>query len=110
MSIAWNAAGDFAEVVDTLESVRLWRAGAASPGAWTTGWRFSQRTPAEGASALPPVPSKVVWQLPFFEGTAAPAPGDRLIDAAGGDWTLQVVERLRGSTRYRCEAVTTVAP
>jgi hypothetical protein len=110
MSIEWNALGDFSAVVDTLEGVRLWRAGAASPEAWGRGWRFSQRTPAAGTSLLPPLESDVVWQLPVVEGVAPPTPGDRLLDTVGGDWTLRSVEPLRGSTRYRCTAVTTVLP
>jgi hypothetical protein len=110
VSIDWNATGDFAGVVDTLESVRLWRTGATSPEAWQRGWRFSQQTPGVGTSLLPPLESDVVWQLPVVEGVPPPAPGDRLLDAAGGDWTLRVVQRLRGGTRYRCTAISTGLP
>lgn len=102
MASGWNVAGDFAEVVDTLESV-VWKRRCGDERT-VEAWRFFESTGEASAPELGVRLHDAVWQLPLVEGDDAPAPGDKLIDASGVCWTVWRAEKLRGSTRWRCDA------
>ncbi len=104
MTIAWNPGGDFATVVDALESIVHWRPGAASGTAIASAWRFAHTTgesvPAGGQVRA----CDVVWQFEWPENQPDPRPGDWLIDVGEHRWTILTAERLQGLTRWRATA------
>lgn len=106
MTLNWDASGDFEEVLDTLEEVRVFRAGCDAQVTYPKAWRFVESAePANDADVV--VRRDAVWHLPAGGNQRDPAVGDRLIDAAGDCWTLSRVERLRAATRFRCESRST---
>lgn len=103
MPIDWDAAGDFELVVDTLEGVVLKRRCGGHDVA-VDAWRFSELAGAPDALGGGVSVRESVWQLAVGAGEAAPEPGDRLIDSGGLCWVVTRAERLRGETRWRCDA------
>ena len=101
MTLGWKADDDFTQVVDTLETVTLKRAGCSDE-VTMEAWRFSDKTNDEPGTEGAVHRSEAIWQLPFIEGTAPPAVGDRLIDGAGACWIVVQVDQFRGETRRRC--------
>ena len=98
MPLNWTADGDFAGVVDTLDSVTLHRVACPGETENVAALRLSE-------TALDPVGhdgailrADATWQLPV-----EPSPGDRLVDASGGCWTVRTTNRLRSSTRFVCD-------
>src|SRR5690606_26628194 len=74
MTIPWNPSGDFAAVVDALETITHWRPGAASGTAIASAWRFSHSSgesiPADGQVRA----CDVVWQFEWPETEPDPRP------------------------------------
>lgn len=101
MTLGWKAAEDFIQVVDTLESVTLKRAGCSDE-LTMEAWRFSDKTNDEPGTEGAVRRSEAVWQFPFIDGTAPPQVGDRLIDTANACWIVVQVDQFRGETRRRC--------
>lgn len=108
MVVAWNASGDFQAVVDTLETVTIVRPGDPAESASLAAWRYEETTstPWDGGDAV--VETQTTWQVPHGIDQAAPKVTERIMDASGRTWVIEQVERLRGSTRYLCEARETV--
>jgi hypothetical protein len=101
MTLEWKAGGDFVQVVDTLESVILKRAGCSEE-VMMEAWRFSDKTIDEPGTEGAVRRSEAIWQFPFIDGTDPPRVGDRLIDATSVCWTVVQVDQFRGETRRRC--------
>ena len=88
MPIAWDAAGDFAQVVDGLEPVTLRRAGTLEEVPIAAAWRFSQvQTDAEAGSGFT-FQTDCEWQFPWNEAVAPPRVGDDILDDDGHEWTI----------------------
>lgn len=110
MPIEWNAEGDFAAVVDTLEPVTLYRCPHGGVGVEMKAWRFDDATDSPDDSIGAVRRRAVVWQLPLEVDGVSPQPGDVVVDGAGGCSTIKSVNRMRGATRWSCESVrTTIA-
>jgi hypothetical protein len=102
MPITWNAAGDFADVVDGLEPVTLRRAGTLVEVPIAAALRFSQmKTAAEAGSGFT-FQTDCVWQFEWEDAESPPLVGDDILDADDHEWTILQVERLRAQTRWRC--------
>lgn len=111
MPIEWNAEGDFAAVVDTLEPVTLYRCQHGGAGVEMVAWRFDDATdsPEDAQGAVRR--RVVVWQLPLEVDGVSPQPGDVVVDGAGGCSTIRSVSRMRGATRWSCDSLrATIAP
>lgn len=100
MTQAWNAGGDFAKVVDTLEEVTIRRAGC-SEAVTADAWRFSEEVTAVQETGGAVTLTETVWQMPDTAEPFDPLVGDVLIDANQRCSTITRVERLRGTTRRR---------
>lgn len=105
MSFADDIAGDFAAVVDNLETVTFRRRGAgdsfSDTGGVTALRRALERSFGSGNSAL--AADSMVWHLEASDITSKPKQGDRIKDAAEVEW---VIGRVSGQTflnRWRCE-------
>lgn len=104
MAIDWNTAGDFSSVVDTLEPLILVRRTSTDEVAIPRAWRFGDQT-AEGDTAGGLVRRHdMVWQFEWDENESPPQLGDRLVDQQGAWWTIRVMERHQGSSRWRATA------
>lgn len=103
----WNADGDFAEVLDTLEPATLSRAGCDTVDVYPRAWRFVVSETTIGERSAKVVRSDAVWHLPIDAGKRRPEVGDRLIDGGGVCWMLRSVAQLRAATRFRCGARST---
>ena len=101
--LTWDASGDFLEVVDTLEEI-TWKDGCGGEEVTLNAWRFSERSIAspEGSSSFTVFES--TWQLQPVAGVESPAVGDRLVESDGICWVITEVKRLRGKTRFSCDA------
>lgn len=102
MSIdSWSVGDDFADVVDTLEPIRLAYPGQGLPVDTIQAWRFSEsRCPVEGIGLLAEV-VETTWQ--FHLGPAeTPRVGGTVADAGGACSTIVDVRRMGDRTRWRC--------
>lgn len=104
MTLNWTTEGDFSEIVDALEEITLMRSCASEEVVIAGAWRFHELSEeVEGTNgAVLRITSE--WHLPIASGVDAPIVADRLLDGFGNCWSLTQIERLRGSTRYRCQA------
>lgn len=103
MPMNWNAEGDFAKVVDTLESITLLSRGGQQE-ANLNAWKFSEKI-----TEIPGTEGKVlhwdaIWQVPNEDSLYNPIIGSRLLESDNTCWILTSVEELQGKTRLRCEA------
>ena len=102
MPLPWDAASDFAQIVDGLSSLSLYRRDCQDA-SWTRScWRFSHED-----RALPGLGDAVrrleaEWHVPTGEDEEPPMPGDTLVDGTKGRFTVVAVDRLRSATRYLC--------
>ena len=103
MPIDWDPLGDFDQVVDTLESV-TWKRVCEGDEKQVNAWRFSESASQHPQAGEALTYHDTVWQIPYESGDPGPQVGDRLIEADSTCWTIHKCERLRGPTRYRCEA------
>ena len=102
MPIAWNAADDFAQVLDGLEGVTLRRAGTLEELPIAAAWRYSQIQTAAPSGSGFTFQTDCVWQFEWEDIESPPLVGDDILDATGHEWTILQVERLRAQTRWRC--------
>lgn len=104
MASTWNARDDFAEVLDALEPVTLYRQGGEAAGESLQGWRYREKHSdpygAEGGVRL----TDTTWHLPIVPGDDPPRPGNTLRDESAACATIREVSQLRGQTRYACQA------
>lgn len=100
----WDAGGDFAEVLDTLEPITILCLGCLDEAVETTAWRFREERIAVADSLAALVRTDVTWQIAIAEGERSPMPGDLVIDSAGGCSVLSDVSPLQGATRHICQA------
>ena len=101
MSVSFDPADDFANVVDGLEPVTLLRPGGAATsvgGALRAAVSTAEARASEGKVTA----GDVVWHLPAAELASPPVPGDVIVDAAGGRWTVLAVRRATAQSRWRC--------
>ncbi len=98
MPLEWDADGDFAAVIDTLEEVTVERlAGGAD--VETPAWRFSEEAIDLATVSGAVVRYDAVWHTP---AGVKVAPGDAIVDAADDRWRVYQVNDLRGTTRSVC--------
>ncbi len=100
----WTTEGDFSGVIDTLEEITLLRKSTLEELIIPTAWRFHEISEEEAGTngLVRRITSE--WHLPIESGVNEPMISDRLLDGFGNCWTLTHIERLRGSTRFRCQA------
>lgn len=105
MTDNWSPAGDFIEVVDTLEPVTVLRCGRPDHALVAQAWRFEESR-SDSTQAPGVLTRKVTtWQLYAPEDESPPKPGDRLIYDQTLCATIRSVKRQQGATRLVCEAV-----
>jgi hypothetical protein len=102
MSLSFDPSGDFANVVDGLEPVTLLRPGSSSTASVDGAMRAAVCTAEARASDGKVTAGDVVWHLPAAELDAPPGPGDVIVDAAGGRWTVLAVRLATAGSRWRC--------
>jgi hypothetical protein len=101
MSVSFDPADDFANVTDGLEPVTLLRPGSAATsigGALRAAVSTAEARASEGKHTA----GDVVWHVPAAEVAGPPVPGDVIVDAAGGRWTVLGVRRATAGSRWRC--------
>lgn len=104
MVMDWNTAGDFSSVVDTLEPLILVRRTSADEVAIPHAWRFADQTAESDTAGGWVGRHDAVWQFEWDDGEPLPELGDRLVDQHGESWTIRVMERHQGSSRWRIGA------
>jgi len=107
MTLDFDPAADFAEVIDGTETVTLLRRGntPGSPGTAVAGALRRAVTTREAAQTGGRyTASDVTWHLPVEELGDAPAVGDLLSDGQGRRWTILEVTLATRRTRWRCTA------
>ncbi len=102
---SWDAAGDFAEVLDALETVSLQRKGCREHAIEATAWRFGEERLPDEDSYAGLIRSELTWQIAVPEETPRLAPGDIIVDSAGACSMLRRVRHLRGATRTWCQSI-----
>ena len=90
MSLSFDPGDDFANVTDGLEPVTLLRPGSAATSVGGA-LRAAVSTAEARASDGKYTAGDVVWHLPAAEVSSPPVPGDVIVDAAGGRWTVLAV-------------------
>lgn len=100
MTQLWNAGGDFAKVVDTLESLTIRRVGCVASLS-TSGWRYSESTTQLAGFGGAVTATETIWQVPATSASLDPSVGDRVIDADSTCSTIIEVDPQRGATRKR---------
>jgi hypothetical protein len=104
MAIAFNAAGDFATIVDGAESLTLKRRDSATTITVLTARRLSSQSIEAEPAAGHVAQADVDWQFPWDGAAEPPRLGDTLIDAAGECFTILSIERRPLTGRVRCTA------
>jgi hypothetical protein len=102
MPVTWNAADDFADVIDGLEPVTLRRAGTLEEVPIAAAWRVSQIQIAAPAGSGSTFQTDCEWQFEWAASATPPLVGDDILDDDGHEWTILETERLRAATRWRC--------
>lgn len=95
--------GDFAGIFDGTETVALqrrWGGRVSGLAALRRGPARREIEPSGGDAQQ----HDVRWHLAGASLTEAPRPGDRIVDAAGEEWTILVVHRSMLTGRYRLDA------
>jgi hypothetical protein len=115
MTINFDPNGDFADVLDGLETVTLRRRGSSQATVVTSALRRAATTreptlhnryntqkqvPAGGLHAA----SEVSWHLPTEQLSEQPRLGDTILDGEGRRWTILDVQLTTLRTRWQCAA------
>jgi hypothetical protein len=95
---------DFADVADGLEPVTLVRPGSSAAEAVPHALRRAVAVREAAVSAGRYTTADVAWHLPAAELADPPRPGDAIIDASGGRWTVLEVRLAAQGGRWRCVA------
>jgi hypothetical protein len=98
----FDLTSDFSNVSDGLTSVTVTRPGGSAGSDVTHALRCPIRTREAEKSGGRYTASDVTWQLPASELSAAPRPGDVIVDAEGQRWTVLDVAESTLSGRWRC--------
>jgi hypothetical protein len=101
MSLSFDPGDDFANVADRLEPLTLLRPGSAATSVGGA-LRAAVSTAEARASDGKYTAGDVVWHLPAGEVSSPPVPGDVIVDAAGGRWTVLAVGEATAGSRWRC--------
>jgi hypothetical protein len=98
----FDPADDFPNTSDGLTSVTVTRPGGSSCSEVSHALRRPIRTREAEKSGGRYTASDVTWHLPASELSAAPRPGDVIVDAEGQRWTLLDVTQTTLGARWRC--------
>jgi hypothetical protein len=93
---------DFPNTSDGLTAVTVTRPGGSSSTEVSHALRRPIRTREAEKSGGRYTASDVTWHLPASELSAAPRPGDVIVDAEGQRWTLLDVTQTTLGARWRC--------
>ena len=93
---------DFSNTSDGLTSLTVTRPGGSASSEVTHALRCPIRTREAEKSGGRYTASDVTWHLPASELSAAPRPGDVIVDAEGQRWTVLDVAESTLSGRWRC--------
>ncbi len=93
---------DFANTSDGLTSVTVTRPGGATSTEVSRALRRPIRAREAEKSGGRYTASDVTWHLPASELSAAPRPGDVIVDAEGQRWTVLDVTETTLGDRWRC--------
>jgi hypothetical protein len=102
MSVTFDPADDFPAVIDRVEPVLLYPAGSGSSISISSALRRAQAVSERAGSGGRVTASEARWHLYVTSLGHTPAIGDRIVDAAGGAWTILQVA-LVGNRRFVCQ-------
>jgi len=100
----FDPSDDFPSVTDALEAVTVRRPGSSDATVVAHALRQAVRTREAERSEGRYTSADVVWHLPAAEIAQPPRPGDMLVDAAAGRWTVLEVAQATLRSRWRCVA------
>ena len=104
MALEFDPSDDLADVTDGLTPVTVTRPGSSTATDVAHALRRSVRTREAEESEGRYTASDVAWHLPAAELTAAPRPGDVIVDGDGQRWTVLDVQEARLAGTWRCVA------
>jgi hypothetical protein len=104
MALQFDPSDDLAQVVDGLAAVIVTRPGSSAKTDVPHALRRPIRTREAQESGGRYTAGDVVWHLPASELSTAPRPGDVILDAGGGRWTVLDVRQTTLDGRWRCVA------
>jgi hypothetical protein len=95
---------DFPSVTDAVEAVTVRRPGSSAASTVAHALRQAVRTREAERSEGRYTAADVVWHLPAAEIAQPPRPGDVIVDAGIGRWTVLEVAQATFRSRWRCVA------
>jgi len=100
----FDPSDDFASVTDAFEAVTVRRPGSSADITVARALRQAVRTREAERSEGRYTAADVMWHLPAAEIAQPPRPGDVIVDAGAGRWTVLEVAQATFRSRWRCVA------
>ncbi len=102
MSVQFDPADDFSNVVDGREAVTVRRPGSSAVSSTSSALRRAVTTHEAETSRGEYTLSDVVWHLPAGDISSPPSPADVIVDGDAARWTILAVTRTTADSRWRC--------